>query len=62
MDSDDMEPVARFVYYEGGWNITKILKKDHGQEEQGENKRQQVFPAQWEAILLHFIAKLMPVE
>lgn len=36
--------------------IPKILKRDQEQVETAENKRQQVSPTQWEAILLEQLA------
>lgn len=37
-------------------NIYRLLKRDHEQIKAAENKRQQIFPAQWEAILLEHLA------
>lgn len=56
MDGAAVELPAGVVYYEDGWKIAKILKRDHEQEETAENKRQQFFPAQWEAMLLEQLA------
>lgn len=51
-----MKPAASFAYYEDGWKIPQILKRDHELEETAENNRQQFFPAQWEALLLEQLA------
>lgn len=51
-----MEPAASLAYYEDGWKIPAILKRDYEQEEIAENKIQQIFLAQWEAVILGQLA------
>lgn len=44
--------LSAVLEYEDGWKIPKILKRDREEEETAENKRKQIFTAQWEAALL----------
>lgn len=56
MDGAAIESAAILAFYEDEWKTSVILRRDHEQEEIAENKRQQVFLAQWEAILLEQLA------